>query len=413
MLLACGPSVQAGDSDPSATGGGSGVEASSSGEDPSDGEGGTHSGGESEAVCGDGIVDATEGCDDGNTVNADGCSERCEVSGTLRWTASLADGFGVGLTSRDGQAVAAVQQFEGLSPTIVVEGYDSEGDQTGSFVDPGGLADLDIARSPVELLPDRTVALAYPIVSAEGHRDFATLDFSQGIVGSFSDEQGRWSRTHGVATGGSAVMVLHSAAVDAGEQLVLDQFDAAANRVGSIPLQLDPQSHSPAFRGGVLRRDFPMSVFLTTRDDGTLELGTHLLSGSDVYSTPIGALAANARASAFSDGREMWIWTGAELVRTDAQDHPVDTQPRSFDGELLWADEFGLVVGTEGAVVLYDAGGTERLTATLPTDAPTPAKASFVRPDVSGAGVFVLVDQGVPVDVGESQTPVALHYLVR
>ena len=36
-------------------------------------------GGEIECVCGDGVVDAGEQCDDGNLINGDGCSETCEV----------------------------------------------------------------------------------------------------------------------------------------------------------------------------------------------------------------------------------------------------------------------------------------------------------------------------------------------
>src|SRR5215210_35264 len=36
-------------------------------------------GGEIECICGDGVLDVGEQCDDGNLVNGDGCSKTCEV----------------------------------------------------------------------------------------------------------------------------------------------------------------------------------------------------------------------------------------------------------------------------------------------------------------------------------------------
>lgn len=389
-LLACGPSVQTPGEEGSATSGETEAGGSSSG-DPAtsstetageSGEGSTGSSGGAAAVCGDGIVDADEGCDDGNLDNADGCSATCEVSGSFRWTQALAAGFGTGLTSRDGRVVSAVQQFDAsFSPVIVVEGFDDVGTRLGEFVDNGGLSDISVARNPVELLPDGTVALAYPVRSADDARDFAVLDLGSGLVATFSDGGDGWVPGYGVATSAAAITVVHGTGIEDEPGLVLERFDAEANLLESVPLDLGPGNHRPFFRGGVLRRDFPISAFLTSRDDGALELWSFLPGIEQVYAGPIGDAAEDARPSAFSSGGVMWIWNGAELLQTDSQDHIVASEPRAFEGDLVWADEFGLVTDADGELILYDATGAEQLRVTLPGGEERPVQASFVRPD--------------------------------
>ncbi len=423
-LLACGPSVQTPGEAGSATSGEAEAGGSSSGDSTTSstetagesGEGSTGSSGGAAAVCGDGIAHADEGCDDGNLDNADGCSATCEVSGSFRWTQPLAAGFGTGLTSRDGRVVSAVQQFDAsFSPVIVVEGFDDVGTGVGEFVDNGGLSDLSIARNPVELLPDGTVALAYPVRSEGDARDFAVLDLGVGLVATFTGEGDGWVPSYGVATSGDAITVVHATGFEKEPGLVLERFDADANLLESVPLDLGSGNHRPFFRGGVLRRDFPISAFLTSRDGGALELWSFLPGIEKVYAGPIGNAAEDARPSAFSSGGAIWIWTGTELVQTDLQDHIVASEPRTFEGELVWADEFGLVTDADGELILYDTTGAERLRVTLPGGEERPVQASFVRPDLDGAGLFVLVDHGVPADVdpGGPGLPVALHYVVR
>lgn len=51
-------------------------------------------GGECEAVCGDGLRFDSEGCDDGNDINGDGCSSRCTVEAGFRCSDSGGDGAG-------------------------------------------------------------------------------------------------------------------------------------------------------------------------------------------------------------------------------------------------------------------------------------------------------------------------------
>ena len=55
------------------------------------------------AVCGDGVVEGDEPCDDGNDVVDDGCDPRCERTGALLWTISWDAGFGL---DNDGTEIA-------------------------------------------------------------------------------------------------------------------------------------------------------------------------------------------------------------------------------------------------------------------------------------------------------------------
>jgi cysteine-rich repeat protein len=56
--------------------------------------------------CGNGMVEAPEACDDGNEVEADGCSTTCRVSGTVEWERTLESGAGYGVAAApDGQAI--------------------------------------------------------------------------------------------------------------------------------------------------------------------------------------------------------------------------------------------------------------------------------------------------------------------
>lgn len=70
---------------------------------------GTCSSGEFCAICGDGIVEGTEACDDGNVVDGDGCNATCEIEQTYRWDAgpfgACSVGCGEGTQSREVRCV--------------------------------------------------------------------------------------------------------------------------------------------------------------------------------------------------------------------------------------------------------------------------------------------------------------------
>ncbi|MFY0540211.1 PQQ-binding-like beta-propeller repeat protein [Nannocystis pusilla] len=102
-LSACFPSVLVGEN-PLATDGpesSTGLE-SSTGPEPSTGaptSGDPGTGEPSEAVCGDGVVDGDEACDDGNDEPNDGCGVNCTRTGEVAWTvegAGWIEGFATG-----------------------------------------------------------------------------------------------------------------------------------------------------------------------------------------------------------------------------------------------------------------------------------------------------------------------------
>jgi cysteine-rich repeat protein len=51
--------------------------------------GGTESGGDEESVCGDGVVEGGEDCDDGNDVDVDACHDDCTIPGRTLWRTEL------------------------------------------------------------------------------------------------------------------------------------------------------------------------------------------------------------------------------------------------------------------------------------------------------------------------------------
>ena len=90
------------------------------------------------AVCGDHVVDAGEGCDDGNTDDGDGCSETCAVE-----VANPTCGNGTRETGEacdDGNATSG----DGCSATCAVESVCGNGQrETGEACDDGNLASGD------------------------------------------------------------------------------------------------------------------------------------------------------------------------------------------------------------------------------------------------------------------------------
>jgi cysteine-rich repeat protein len=59
-------------------GGGSSTSSTSSGGDASSATGGGSGGADSSSICGNGIIEVTEMCDDGNTLDGDGCAATCQ-----------------------------------------------------------------------------------------------------------------------------------------------------------------------------------------------------------------------------------------------------------------------------------------------------------------------------------------------
>lgn len=89
-------STSSGGGETSSGGSSSGGGETSSGESSSSGGGdASSSSGAPEPVCGDGVVDEGELCDDGDDVDGDGCNADCQVSGTLVWSTTHAGMLGL------------------------------------------------------------------------------------------------------------------------------------------------------------------------------------------------------------------------------------------------------------------------------------------------------------------------------
>ncbi len=84
-----------------------------------------------ESVCGDGILDAANGeaCDDGNTAGGDGCSADCQSVGTWEITGSMgtARRHHAGTALLDGRVLVAggyvAGEFSGTTPISSAEQY--------------------------------------------------------------------------------------------------------------------------------------------------------------------------------------------------------------------------------------------------------------------------------------------------
>src|SRR5438552_11245030 len=64
------------------------------------------------ATCGNGVVEGTEECDDGNTVSGDGCSASCQLENTSAICA--------GIPTVSGTAIKAVLVASGLAHPVYV-----------------------------------------------------------------------------------------------------------------------------------------------------------------------------------------------------------------------------------------------------------------------------------------------------
>ncbi len=122
----------------------------------------------SDESCGNGIVDATESCDDGNLAGGDGCDPICQ----------LEEGCGNGRVERgeqcdDGNLVAG----DGCSDECVREVYvpvDSDGDGIADFDEGDGAVDTDGDDIP-DTLDDDSDGDGIPDATEAGDADLGTL----------------------------------------------------------------------------------------------------------------------------------------------------------------------------------------------------------------------------------------------
>jgi cysteine-rich repeat protein len=379
VLVACGPQAV----EPGASGGGSGAaEDSGTGTStPEDaGTGADTSTTGAVGVCGDGVLDPFEACDDGNAVDADGCSHACESSGTRAWSVEVTpgqDALAVALEVHDGFAVLVVQRYEGLLPTgTTLQRVDALGQTVGEFVDDTGFADLDIARQPLAITADGDALLGYP--STDG-RGLARVDLAQGVEWTQALDDGATS--HGTSWFNDRVLMLRRDG-DTGSHTLLEIPDAGGpSAAHAVPTEVGDRP----IQG---RRIFMRGQFmlLTTTDEGdvTLYAGVPPTAPTSWSVDRIGARAPG-RVSAAGDAVGLWIWTSAERIRIDSLGHLDTAEPRIGTSELLATAADGVITG-EGTSLFFM--GTDEQERWRGTSDGTPR---FAADDGVG-GVYVLSD---------------------
>ncbi len=403
-LLACGPTVGV-DGDGGEDGGGSTTDSEATtsesntvglpdDEGPDEGiDDGVDEGsgdGAMPSVCGDGIVGPDEACDDGNDADADGCSQRCQSSGTLGWTLDLSpsSGGGVGLEVLDGEAYALVQDYGDLVDTSAIASrVSNDGDLITQFVDEGGLADWDFARSAIDPGPDGAVVLGYPSTG----RSVAGIQLGDGVVWSEPLEDfgtsfsTRWG-LHGIFT------LRHRIEPETkSPEFAVLRFSEEGELVDEYPFS--PGSGQPLLEGGLFAGALPQLIALTAQPGGQLRVHELLLSqagsGTAPWSTldaaPIGETESIPQA--FEHGLEIDIWTDTQRVTVDMLGHTQPPVPRTIPGKVLVPYSGGFVIVEDNVLSVYADDGTLRWTAE------SGAVPRLARPDGFG-GLFVLSDEG-------------------
>lgn len=392
-VTACGPTVvepQAGDDGTAGSGAGTVDDSATDGSEAGDGptSGGTvvDEGSGGPGVCGDGALDPGEACDDGNDVDADGCSHLCEPSGTVSWSIDLSPsrGVGVGLDTRDGEAFVLVEDYhDGLDTNVeaISSRVSPLGELLGQFVHAEGLADLDVAREAIAGLPGGEVVVGYHAPDF----NLARLDLATGPLWSEVLEDWRYS----FATrwlDGEIYTLRGSSAEDSGPFAVL-RFADTGQFVETIGLDDVAPGAMPLAAGPLFVRGQHRLVVLTWASD---RLQVHALAGG--WSVVELELPMSEPPRAFLHGFEIAVWTDTERFMIDVIDHVQPREPRVVLGSVLTSFVGGVVIQDEQRIDVYDDTGALRwshVAAAIPR---------LAAVDGNG-GLLVLSDLGVQQDV--------------
>lgn len=333
-------------------------------------------------VCGDAVLDPGEACDDGNDIDADGCSHACEVSGTRTWALELGNAMpslGVALEAHDGDAVVLVQHYDPqiLPLAATVTRVDSAGGVVAAFSDGTAVADPDIARQPLAVASDGDALLGYPTTDG---RTIARVELATGI---------EWSQAlDGFAEGTvwlpDHVLMLFSDLGDGLYHLLDLPDDGGAPSMVEVPISADESL--------IQRRMFVhpgLLLIVTLTPDGSVKLYGGLPS---VAPTPwsvdvIGAHEPGPLGAA-SNGTDLWVWTASERIHIDAIGHlDMEPEPRTTSSVLLALAAGGVITRDDQDVLFMTTDEREHWRGT------TQGIPSFAAPDDEG-GVYVLVTAG-------------------
>jgi len=404
LSLGCGPSTQGDDSGGSGSGSETGTTAGPADTSDTSDESGLDDTAMQAGICGDGVLDPDEACDDGNQADADGCSHRCELSGSVSWAADLTVeplSLAVALDVRDGDAYAGVQQYgEGIDVEMHVSRVSGEGIVLADFFDPGGLSDLDVAWQSVASTPEGDFIAGY-FVSRDGisSRSVARIGFDEGIQWTASPEtDGSFATTWSPY----GIFVLRSNLED--DELVALRYSDEGELVGEFPMGLLMSEHHPLTEGAMPPSPLPTLRVLTQTAEGT-HFSSAIVpprgggTAASWETSEISTIPSRTAARAFAHSTEVVVWTEHERIVIDMLDHPQPPEPRLVPGRVLVSFESGFAIVEGRRIDVFDDEGQLRWSheSTL--------SPKFARVDDSG-GMFVLSD------AGPEQNTVHLEYVV-
>jgi cysteine-rich repeat protein len=326
-------------------------------------------------ICGNGIPEGDELCDDGNDDPEDGCDKLCELTGNQIWTQSWDSGqkrddvaWGV-VIDADGDIYVAgtVENTDDYSDAVVRK-LDKDGNELDTFTYAGQLG-LDDGGRGVALGAGGSVLLCgYEVLIDEGPE--------QGFVRKFTaDGETEWTYTR-MSMYPEGFSVFHAVIADGDAIFAAGVEEIENNIYQGFVERLDPDDGQPIWTA--LRPEteaFSMHGLAFT-PDGDVLLASSLPGNSDDAKPLIARLAAD-------DGAEVWVQSypgtgyargvaanadgdiaATGFVRGDNGDGDIWTARMTADGELVWSDKYdrdgkadvGSAVGWSSAGDIYIGG---------------------------------------------------------
>ncbi|MEM9459844.1 MAG: hypothetical protein AAGF11_37045 [Myxococcota bacterium] len=239
--------------------------------------------------CGDGIVNGTEACDDGDEINGNGCNIDCVVSGSVLWTVtydgpgnSFDGGGGIVVDSDDNVIVSGTvaMQDERLSAWLRKYNPDGAAIWTEFYESEEG----DSVAGPLLALDDDSIVFGGTFDTEDSSNDA----WAHRIT---TDGEPIWSVTHGSASGGYdytidierdasgaiyAIFDEQIAPTDSGRRTILRKYSPEGSELWTVTLQDGTYGHSLAVdpngtcitTGGISSSDFFVPYFETITSDG-------------------------------------------------------------------------------------------------------------------------------------------------
>ena len=302
-------------------------------------------------ICGNGIPEGDEPCDDGNDDPDDGCNKICELTGKPIWTQSWDSGdkrddlaYDV-LIDPDGNIyVAGTVERSDYYADAVVRKLDKDGKELDTFTFAGQLG-LDDGGRGVALGPAGSVFLCgYEVLVDQGPE--------QGFVRKFDEDGGTaWTYTR-MSIYPDGFSLFHRVIVDGDAIYVVGAEEIEDNIYQVFVERLDPDDGQPVWTALQPETEAFSTLGLAFTPEGDVLLATSLPGKADDTKPMLVRLAAD-------DGAEVWsqsypgtgyarsVAVNADgdiaatgFVRGDNGEGNVWTARLTADGEVVWTDKY-------------------------------------------------------------------------